>query len=140
MKIPVFQFYVPLSNESQEEFDLRVSMLPSRLYPDTPPGAAGDHDKLQHFFGSAFLTVAFESESGADRTGVFVEEGEEIFIVGGVNDERDLRADRDGRRFGRALLEDNRLFPSHYLTGRRDTARIREGAAPSPEAGEGTCR
>src|ERR1041384_4160056 len=137
LKVPVFQFYVPLSNESQEEFDRRVSRLPSRLYPDTPPGAAGDRDKLQHFFGSAFLTVAFESESGADRTGVFVEQGEDLFIVGGINDERDLRADRDGRRFGRALLEDNLLYPSRYLAGRRDTARIRECAATPPQPAEG---
>ncbi len=137
LKVPVFQFYFPLSNESQEEFDRRVSRLPARIYPDTPPRPAGDRDKLQHFFGSAFLTVAFESESGADRTGVFVEEGEDIFIVGGVKDERDLRADRDGRRFGKALLEDNRRYPSRFLSGTPDTARIHQGAAPASGAGEG---
>ena len=130
LKVPIVQLFFPLSNESEEEFDGRMRALPNRIYPDTPPGLAGDRDKLQHFFGSAFLTLAFESASGADRAGTFVEEGEDAFIVGGVMDERDLRADRDGQRFGKALLEDNRRMPSEFLSPGLDTAGIRAGAVP----------
>jgi hypothetical protein len=131
LKVPVFGFYLPLSGESQEEFDLRVQCLPARLYPDTPPGPAGDRDKLQHFFGSAFLTLAFESESGADRAGYFVEQGEGAFIVGGVMDGRDLRADRDGQRFGAALLDDIRRMPSEFFGGKPGTVGVASPGVPS---------
>ncbi|HYQ86832.1 MAG TPA: hypothetical protein VES59_06275 [Bacteroidota bacterium] len=127
LKVPILQLYFPLSNESQPEFDRRVGNLPTKLYPDTPPG--GDHDKLEHFFGSAFLTVAFETEEGADRVGIFVEKGEDAFIVGGVADARDLRADREGQRFGMALLENNRRMPSEFL----GTEKAPEAAPPDGE-------
>ena len=130
LKVPVFQLFFPLSNESETEFDRRVGNLPSKLYPDTPP--EGDHDKLEHFFGSAFLTVAFETEEGADRFGIFVEKGEDAFIVGGVSDERDLRADREGQRFGKALLEDNRRMPSEFL-GTEKSPKV------APSDGEPAC-
>lgn len=131
LKVPVFQFYFPLSDESQEEFDLRVNSLPRRFYRDTPDATAGDRDKLQHFFGSAFLTLVFESEAGAERIGMFVEEGEDAFIVGGVNDDRDLRADREGQRFGKALLDDIRRMPSEFLGAERETVGVSNGDAPS---------
>ncbi|OLD67027.1 MAG: hypothetical protein AUI33_10475 [Ignavibacteria bacterium 13_1_40CM_2_61_4] len=127
LKVPILRLYFPLSNESEAEFDRRVENLPSKLYSDTPPG--GDHDKLEHFFGSAFLTVAFETEEGADRFGIFVEKGEDAFIVGGVSDERDLRADREGQRFGMALLEDNRRMPSEFL----GTEKAPQAAPPDGE-------
>lgn len=116
LKIPFFNFYFPLSDESEQEFDSRLRGLPSRLYPDTPGDASGDRDKLQHFLGSAFLTFAFESKDAAMRIGDFVEEGEEEFIVGGVNDDRDLRSDRQGQAFGIALLENIHRLPSEFLS------------------------
>ncbi|HEY6191053.1 MAG TPA: hypothetical protein VI215_01865 [Bacteroidota bacterium] len=127
LKVPVFRFYFPLSDESEEEFDRRVNSLPRNLYRDTPPGTAGDRDKLQHFFGSAFLTLLFETEEGAERIGLFVEEGEDAFIVGGVKDDRDLRADQEGQRFGRALLEDIRRMPSEFLGAERETVGVSAG-------------
>lgn len=115
LKVPIFRLFFPLSDESEEEFSRRVNNLPTALYADTPPGKSGDRDKLQHFFGSAFLAFVFESRDAAERIGEFVEEGEEAFIIGGVNDERDLRADRQGQDFGLALLADNRRFPSRFI-------------------------
>ncbi len=115
--IPVFEFYFALSNESQEEFRRRVSHLPSHFFADSPPGEAGDRDKLQHFFGSAFLAFVFESDASADRVGESIERGEGAFIVGGVDDERDRSANRKGQRFGKALLDDNLLYPSAFLGG-----------------------
>ena len=107
--------WVPLTSEFPDEFQRRISALPRKLYPDTPPGNAGDRDKLQHFFGAAYVALLAESAETAERTGEFVEWGEEEFIVGGVNDVRDLRADRQGGRFGLGLMSDIGLRPSSFL-------------------------
>ncbi len=115
LKMPLFQLYLPLCEESEEEFQRRVAHLPSRLYDDSPADPEGDRDKLQHFFGSAFVTYLCESRGSADRVGEFVERGEEAFIVDGVNDNRDRRANRDGQRFGEALLSNNRIYPSRFF-------------------------
>ncbi|MFI5251150.1 MAG: hypothetical protein ACHQQQ_01855 [Bacteroidota bacterium] len=114
LKIPIFEFGLPLSEESGGEFSRRVKNLPRTLYDDSPD--SGDRDKLQHFFGSAFITYISESRDAADRFGMFVEKGERLFIIGGVYDERDLRADWQGQNFGSALLKNNRKRPSHFLT------------------------
>ncbi len=108
--------WLPLTSEFPDVFQRRISALPGKLYPDTPPGIAGDRDKLQHFFGSAYLALLAESPESAERTGEFVEWGEEQFIVGGVNDWRDLRADRQGGQFGFGLLSDRDLRPSSFLS------------------------
>ncbi|MDI6767134.1 MAG: hypothetical protein QME52_09960 [Bacteroidota bacterium] len=115
LKVPVFALFFPLSNESEEEFRQRVSNLPRFLYSDTPAGKIGDRDKLQHFFGSAFLAFIFESQQVADNFSDFIEQGEKTIIVDGVLDERDIRANRDGQRFGLALLDNNHLLPSAFL-------------------------
>jgi hypothetical protein len=107
--------WFPLTSEFAGEFRARLDALPSRLYADTPPVQEGDRDKLQHFFGSAFLTAITESEEEADRFGLFVEWGEELFIVGGVSDERDVRANRQGERFGMSLLSDPDTRPSPFF-------------------------
>jgi len=107
--------WVPLSSEFPEEFEQRVRALPSRLYEDTPEDHAGDRDKLQHFFGSAFLTYCFESKDVAARVGDFIETYEERIIVGGVLDARDFRANVQGQEFGMRLLDDRSLLPSTFL-------------------------
>ena len=115
VRIPLFSMAFPLTSESVDDFTLRRDRLPSHFYSDSPATAAGDRDKLQHFFGSAFLTFTSESPGTAERFGDFVEQGEEAFIIGGVLDERDFRANRQGQLFGAALLDDNRRYPSDYL-------------------------
>jgi len=107
--------WFPLSSEFQDEFDDRITRLPVRLYPDTPPTATGDRDKLQHFFGSAFLAFVSESRSGADRIGTMIEDGEEQFIIEGRSDPRDIRANQHGRAFGLALLGRRDVAPSDFL-------------------------
>lgn len=114
-RLPFFRFFFPLTNESAEEFAGRVSALPSRIYPDSPGSKAGDRDKLQHFFGSAFMTYLWESDGAAERIGYFVEQGEEAFVVDGALDERDSRANRHGQHFALALLAENGHLPSEYL-------------------------
>jgi hypothetical protein len=76
---------------------------------------AGDRDKLQHFFGSAFLSYSFESSGSAERVGDAIELGEESFVVGGVSDERDGRANHHGQMFGLTLLRDEDVRPSDFL-------------------------
>ncbi|MBI3195673.1 MAG: hypothetical protein HYZ34_14585 [Ignavibacteriae bacterium] len=113
--VPLFKLFFPLSDESEEEFNQRVQNLPTKIFPHSPNTKRGDRDKLQHFFGSAFLTFAFESSSTAERFGTAIEQGEESFVVGGANDVQDERANRLGQRFGNALMENPFCFPSEFL-------------------------
>ena len=115
LKIPIFKLVFPLSNESEKEFARRVSNLPTRLYADSPTNFYGDRDKLQHFFGSAFLTFVFESRDASERFGTFIEKGEDAFIIDGANDERDARANHQGQQFGLSLLNDNHRLPSEFI-------------------------
>jgi hypothetical protein len=117
VKLPLIGplLWVPLTSEFPDEFQHRVRALPSRLFSDTPLGFAGDRDKLQHFFGSAFITYTFESREASQRIGMFVEWGEDKFVVEGSLDERDIRANVQGQEFGSRLLDDASLLPSGFL-------------------------
>lgn len=117
VKIPLLGplLWVPLTSEFDDEFTSRVNALPSKLYDDSPPGRIGDRDKLQHFFGSAFLAYVFESRDAAQRIGEFIEWGEDKVIVDGALDERDFRANTHGQDFGLKLLEDENVLPSMFF-------------------------
>jgi len=134
VRLPLFGpvLWFPLTSEFADTFRARLDALPSRLYADTPGGRAGDRDKLQHFFGSAFLTVLFESADAADRVGQFIEIGEDMFVVGGVNDPRDMRANRQGQAFGTRLLAGEDACPSHFIEspGMRGDAGFSLSCAP----------
>jgi hypothetical protein len=132
---PVLWF--PLTSEFEEEYMERVENLPSDLYPDSPPGPAGDRDKLQHFFGSAFLTFISGTTETAEEAGRFVEWGEGAFIVEGRPDDRDLRADRHGQEFGLRLYLDPGARPSeslrHAVAGLSTRAILMDTLLPYPE-------
>lgn len=114
MKVPILgSFGLPLTFEEDSTFNARMINLPSKIYVDTPP--EGDRDKLQHFFGSAYIAYASESKEFARTSGDLVEWGEAQFVVGGVNDDRDRRANSQGERFGHDLLTTRNLLPSDYL-------------------------
>jgi hypothetical protein len=114
LKVPIVgSLGVPLTFEADSVFNARFRNLPSRLYSDTPP--EGDRDKLQHFFASAYLAYASESREVARTGGNLVEWGEAQFVVGGVDDPRDRRANKHGERFGHDLLTARTLLPSDYL-------------------------
>jgi hypothetical protein len=117
VKLPVVGplLWFPLTSEFEEDFRERVAALPRLLYSDSPDKAIGDRDKLQHFFGSAFLTYALESRDGAQRVGEFIEWGEDKVIVDGALDERDFRANNHGQEFGLALLNDKGMKPSAFI-------------------------
>ena len=117
VKLPLLGslLWLPLTSEFPEEFARRVNSLPSQLYPDTPKGRAGDRDKLQHFFGSAFLTYVCESPDAAKRVGMFIEWGEDKFIVDGSLDDRDIRSNAEGQHFGERLLRGASPVPSDFI-------------------------
>jgi hypothetical protein len=106
---------IPLTTESHENFRIRLSHLPRRVLPDSVGRKANDRDKLQHFFGSAYLTYTSNSKSLANDVGNFVEWGEPKFIVGGTNDNRDKFANRLGQQFGMMLLDGGDVLPSDVL-------------------------
>jgi hypothetical protein len=106
--------WLPLTSEFEDEFQERVDRLPCKIYPDTGPGGC-DRDKLQHFFGSAFLAFTTESREAAQRVGDFVEWGEERFVVDGAAEALDIRANHQGQMFGLALLNDPGCRPSAFL-------------------------
>lgn len=112
IRIPVF---FPLTSEGDSTFQYRVSQIPSHFYSDTPRGESGDRDKLQHFFGSAFIAYSFHSRTLANFLGDFVEWGEEEFIIDGVSDLRDRRANHQGQEFGLALSDRPDVNPSDFL-------------------------
>ncbi len=101
---------VPLTLESQEEFDRRVARLPRVLFADRPEG--DDRDKLQHFFASAWLTLVLDDPSLADLGGLAIERGEGILLQGGEEDNRDIRANRLGQHFATLLLHRPHALPS----------------------------
>jgi hypothetical protein len=107
---------LPLTFEADSLFNARLRNLPRRLYDDTPTGEAGDKDKLQHFFGSAYISYVSGSPELARSVGNAVEWGEAKMIVGGADDPRDKRANLQGEAFGHDLLYVNTLLPSDYLT------------------------
>jgi hypothetical protein len=108
---------VPLGLESRDDYRVRYANLPRMILPDSLGKNRRDRDKLQHFFGSAYLTYAFNSPFVAHSIGDFVEWGEPRFIVGGDYDERDKYANRLGREFGKRLLEGDEVIPSDILWG-----------------------
>jgi hypothetical protein len=100
-----FGLVLPLTLEPDDQFKIRYARLPSHLFADRPSG--GDQDKLQHFFASAWLAHMVDNRSMADVSGWGIEIGEALFIRGGANDPRDMRANRLGQDFA-ALL---RIYP-----------------------------
>lgn len=117
VKMPIFKpLALPLTFEDDSIFNNRVKNLPAKVYSDTPPGSFGDIDKLQHFFGSAYLSYVSEAPGFTGTAGNFIEWGEANFIVGGTDDPRDKRANKQGKSFGRDLLVVKTLLPSDYLT------------------------
>ncbi len=117
VKVPGFSsLEVPLTFEEDTVFEARIQHLPRHIYADTPPGQVGDRDKLQHFFGSAYLAYSSEASELTRTTGDLIEWGEAKIVVGGAEDTRDKRANNHGESFGRDLLIVKTLLPSDYLT------------------------
>lgn len=111
--IPIrFGIEVPLTFEGEPDYAERVRRLPRYLFEDTPP--QGDADKLQHFFGSAWLAGTV-GNSLAVSLGEAIEQGEGIFINSLENDDRDRRANELGRMFREALAADPSVLPSAIL-------------------------
>ncbi len=115
-KVPIIgSIYVPLTIENDSMFRLRRTHLPKKILNDNPK--ASDKDKLQHFFGSAYLAYYTNSNSFVEWIGDLFELGENRFVMGGNNDPRDKMANAKGRIFGLRLLKDENVLPSDVLWG-----------------------
>jgi hypothetical protein len=115
-KVPIIgSIYVPLTAESDSLFRLRRTHLPKKVLNDNPK--ASDKDKLQHFFGSAYIAYYTNSNTFAEWVGDLFELGENRFVMGGNNDPRDKQANAKGREFGLRLLKDENVLPSDVLWG-----------------------
>ena len=75
VKIPLLgTLYIPLTIvETEQGYSQRFSHLPRHVLPDSIGQRKRDRDKLQHFFGSAYLTYIFDSKSIARAIGDFIE-------------------------------------------------------------------
>jgi hypothetical protein len=113
-KVPLFgSVYMPLTSENDSLFRLRRTHLPKKLLSDDL--RASDKDKLQHFFGSAYLAYTTNSSVISEFIGDLFEMGEDRFVLGGRSDPRDQLANAKGREFGLGLLKDIELLPSDVL-------------------------
>jgi hypothetical protein len=119
IRIPIFGVLtLPLTLESVDQFRMRYRNLPSRVFSDSADTVSNDKDKLQHFFGSAYLAFTEGWDKIAEHIGDWIERGEESFIVGGRDDVRDRKANALGREFGLLLLDDAFAVPSDVLCRR----------------------
>ncbi len=123
--MPLFGFVVviPLTTESDQYFQKRLDHMPSHFYPDSPKWKSGDKDKLQHFFGSAFLAYLTGSGAYTKTLGDWTEVLEQRYIVDGLDDPRDRRANNQGVQFGKMLFDGMKVLPSDVLV---DSVKIRE--------------
>lgn len=115
--------YLPLTLETDSSYRARYAHLPRRILPDSLGARKNDKDKMQHFFGSAYLTYAFNSKAMARAFGDLIEWGEPRLIVGGDIDDRDKFANRLGQEFGMRLLDGEDVLPSDVLWGRSEDGR-----------------
>lgn len=114
--VPIIgSIFIPLTFEHDSLFRQRRTHLPKKILSDN--NRASDKDKLQHFFGSAFITYATNSNTIGEWIGDLFEIGEDRFVLGGRNDKRDKLANRKGREFGLRLLKEYDLLPSDVLWG-----------------------
>jgi hypothetical protein len=118
IRVPILNIYIPLTDETKEEFQQRVENLPGQIYLNSPKTKYGDRDKLQHFFGSAFLVYVFESQNAAQNYSEFVEKFEDRYINNGSYDLRDMKANEDGQSFGLALSKNQKIKPSDVFSSK----------------------
>ncbi len=113
VKLGPLRIPVPLTFESDSLAAATRASLPAILFDDSPP--EGDRDKLQHFFGSAYIAWITRIAPASDAAGDLVEFMEPALIEGGTDDPRDLRADRAGRAFADAMRDAWYVAPSWFL-------------------------
>lgn len=117
LKIPVIPITVtiPLPAVPNPLFTQKTKNLPAKLLIDSPENEFGDKDKLSHFFGTAFIEYNFPFFNISKFLGIFVEKFEETFYVQGAMDNRDLKVNRLGAKFGKSLRDNGSLLPSEFF-------------------------
>lgn len=103
---------LPLTLESDSIFRARIHYLPKNIYGV----GQDDRDKLQHFFANAWLKRELGMKWLVVSIGELIEVGEDAVVVGGVYDERDKVANRDGITFAARSGDSLDARPSNYLS------------------------
>lgn len=113
--VPLFQLVIPIpvSTETREQFQKRLTNLPTQLFDDSKPGE--DQDKLTHFFGSAYLTCVLKAPATVEGIGYLIELFESVFKLQGSEDDRDIQANERGITFGKDLMAARDVLPSKYF-------------------------
>lgn len=124
---------IPLTLESEMEFQTRIAHLPRHLFIDNIDG--DDRDKLQHFFASAWLASGLDNGGLSGVIGDAVEIGENLFIPGGIDDPRDRRANRLGQLFAHLLERSPDILPGDLFRA-WNRRYLQLNTAPSPEPGD----
>ncbi len=106
------EFDLPLTFESDDEFNQRVGNLPANIYTRR----IDDRDKLQHFFFSGYLKRMVGMKWLCRTVGDIVELGEDLFVIGSVSDPRDKHANNDGVQFSSEAAMSLDARPSECLT------------------------
>jgi RHS repeat-associated protein len=94
------------------ENSIRLQNLPNGLSGDYK-NVSGDTDKLQHFFGSSYLTYVLGSKV-ADFIGKTFETIEPVMSDQSY-DSRDIQANGFGQNFGNSVRQDSSSVPSSTL-------------------------
>ena len=113
VRLGFFKLPMPLTIDSDSLAACARAHLPSKIFLDTPP--EGDRDKLQHFFGSAYVQWVTNSSGIATLLGHSVESLEPALIEGGVDDPRDMRANKAGQAFAILISSYYYVAPSVVL-------------------------
>ena len=70
LRIPLLGvLWLPLTTETDSTFRVRHHNLPKRVLPDSIGRTESDKDKLQHFFGSAFIAYSTNSRKATEFMG-----------------------------------------------------------------------
>lgn len=120
IKLPYLNFFIPFSVFTEydlEKMKKKEENLPHKLFEDSPDTKFGDKDKVVHFFTFAYFSYLF-GYSFAVHIGSFVEKFEESFKIDGKVDERDLKINELGAKFGQELNY-KIIFPSFILAKER---------------------
>jgi hypothetical protein len=115
LNLGLFTLDIPLTLESDSIFRSRVGHLPRNIYGE----GHDDRDKLQHFFANSWLKREVGMEWLVTLFGELVEIGEDAVVVGGVYDDRDKIANRDGIMFAMRSGDSLAALPSNYLSRTR---------------------
>lgn len=120
-KVPIIipftksKIFYPIISSEDSIFNKKNKNLPRKFFLDSPNFEDGDKDKLAHFFGSAFLSYTAKLFDITELIGYFIEVIENSLVEKAKADTRDMNTNKLGKFFGKKLIFDKNILPSHIL-------------------------